>query len=260
MIVWDKTGEKLYETGADHGVLYKPDAMGKYKNGVAWNGLISVNESPSGAESTPLYADNIKYVNLLSAEEYASTIEAYMSPKEFDECDGTATIGKGVTIGQQARKLFGFSYRTLIGNDVDGQDHGYKLHLVYGCQASPSEKNHQTVNDSPEAITLSWEVKTTPVNVTGYKPTAHLTIDSTEIDPEKLAIIEKRLYGFDVDDYDASKTYSVGDYAKNGGKTYKCTTEVSSPESFDIDKWELTDDDEATLLLPDEVAAIVAAG
>lgn len=194
---WDKTGEHLYETGVDHGVLYFPDQTGAYKNGVAWNGLISVSESPSGAEATGQYADNIKYLNLISAEEFGATVEAYTYPEEFEACNGNKELvdNTGVYVGQQSRSVFGFCYRTMIGNDTDGQDHGYKLHLVYGCQVSPSEKAYQTINDSPEALTFSWELSTTPVNVTGKKPTALLVIDSTKIDSTKLTKIEAKLYG-----------------------------------------------------------------
>ena len=196
-LVWDKTGEHLYETGVDHGVLYFPDTSGAYKNGVAWNGLTSVTESPSGAEATGQYADNIKYLNLISAEEFSATIEAFTYPEEFEAANGNKELvaEAGVYIGQQARSVFGFCYRTMIGNDTDGQEHGYKLHLVYGCQVTPSEKNYQTINDSPEAMTLSWELSTTPVNVTGHKPTALLVIDSTKIASEKLTAIEAKLYG-----------------------------------------------------------------
>ena len=194
-LVWDKTGERLYETGVDHGVLYPVQAGGVYNKGVAWNGLISVTESPSGAEASPIYADNIKYLNLMSAEEFGATIEAYMYPDEFAECDGSAEIANGVSIGQQSRKTFGLCYRTVIGNDVDSNEHGYKLHMIYGALAAPSEKGYQTINDSPEAITFSWELSTTPVNVEGFKPTASLTIDSTKADPSKLAALEKILYG-----------------------------------------------------------------
>ena len=196
-LVWDKTGERLYETGVSKGVLYPIQSDGKYSKGVAWNGLSTVTESPSGAESNPIYADDMKYLNLMSVEELGGTIEAYMSPPEFDECDGSASLATGVSIGQQKRKMFGFVYRSLIGNDTDGQDHGYKLHICYGCQASPSERNHQTVNDSPEATTLSWTVTTTPVNVTGYKPTASIVIDSTKIDQQKLTALEDVLFGKD---------------------------------------------------------------
>ena len=196
-IVWDKTGERLYETGVKNGVLYIQNSDGSYPKGVAWNGLTAVTESPSGAEATALYADDIKYLNLMSNEEFGATIEAYMYPKEFKVCDGSAEIAKGVTIGQQARKTFGLAYRTVLGNDVDGNDHGYKLHLIYGATASPSEKGYSTINDSPEAITFSWELNTTPVSVTGFKPTASLVIDSTEVDAEKLAELETILYGKD---------------------------------------------------------------
>lgn len=197
-LVWDQTGERLYETGVERGVLFVYNTDGnKYGTGVPWNGLTAVNETPSGAESNPQYADNIKYLDLYSAEEFGATIEAFTYPKEFEECDGSAELVQGVTIGMQNRKMFGFSYRTLVGNDTEGTDHGYKLHLVYGAKASPSEKNRSTVNDSPEAVTFSWEVTTTPVNVVGFKPTAHLVIDSTKANPTKLAELEKKLYGDD---------------------------------------------------------------
>ena len=194
-IVWDAIGEHTFETGVRNGVLYLKDAEGAYSNGVAWNGLTSVSESPEGAEPTDLYADDIKYLTLMSAENFKATIEAYTYPVEFEECDGSATIAKGVVIGQQSRKPFGLCYRTAIGNDTDGNEHGYKLHIVYGCQASPSEKQYSTINDSPEAITFSWEVNTTPVNVTGKKPTATLIIDSTKTDKAKLTALEAILYG-----------------------------------------------------------------
>lgn len=194
-IVWDAVGEHTFETGVRNGVLYLKDTEGAYNTGVAWNGLTSVSESPEGAEATDLYADDIKYLTLMSAENFKATIEAYTYPVEFEECDGSATIAKGVVIGQQPRKPFGLCYRTVIGNDTDGNEHGYKLHIVYGCQASPSEKQYSTINDSPEAITFSWEVNTTPVNVTGKKPTATLIIDSTKADKAKLTALEAILYG-----------------------------------------------------------------
>ena len=194
-IVWDKTGEHYYETGVKNGVLYPVQEGGVYSKGVAWNGLTAVTESPSGAEATPLYADDIKYLNLISNEEFGCTIEAYTYPDEFAECDGSAAIADGVMIGQQKRKTFGLAYRTAFGNDVDGSDHGYKLHLVYGCLAAPSEKAYATINDSPEAITFSWEVSTTPVSVSGFKPTSQITIDSTKVDPAKLTALENILYG-----------------------------------------------------------------
>ena len=196
-IVWDATGKRYYETGVDHGVLYPQDSSGTYPKGVAWNGLTAVTESPSGAEATPLYADNIKYLNLISAEEFGATVEAYTYPDEFAQCDGSAEITPGVMIGQQNRKSFGLCYRTTMANDVDGNSHGYKLHIIYGASASPSEKSYATINDSPEAITFSWELKTIPVNVTGFKPTASITIDSNKVDPGKLASLEEILYGKD---------------------------------------------------------------
>lgn len=194
-IVWDQTGQKFFETGIENGVLYVQDSNGAYPKGVAWNGLISVSESPSGAEATALYADNIKYLNLVSAEEFGATIEAYTYPDEFMLCDGTAELVEGVSIGQQARKQFGMAYKTIVGNDVEGNAHGYKLHIIYNALAAPSEKTYQTINDSPEAITFSWEIKTTPVPVSGKRPTATLVIDSTKADPTKLAALEKVLFG-----------------------------------------------------------------
>ena len=194
-LVWDEVGKRIYETGVDKGVLYVQDEEGAYGKGVAWNGLTAVNEAPSGAEPTPLYADNIKYLELTSKEEYGATIEAYTYPDEFEACDGSAEIGAGVVIGQQSRKVFGLCYRTVKGNDVKNNDYGYKIHLVYGCKAKPAQKNYQTINDSPEAITFSWEVSTTPVEVEGFKPTATVTIDSTKVTAEKLKSIEDALYG-----------------------------------------------------------------
>lgn len=196
-LVWDNTGDRLYETGVKQGVLYPVSSNGTYPKGVAWNGLTAVTESPSGAEATALYADDMKYLNLYSAEEFGATVEAYTYPEEFGECDGSAEIANGVQIGQQTRKAFGMCYRTTIGNDTEGDAHGYKLHIIYGAMASPSEKAYATINDSPEAITFSWELTTTPVNVTGKKPTASLTIDSTKADPTKLAALEAILYGSD---------------------------------------------------------------
>lgn len=194
-LTWDAVGKKLYETGVEKGVLYLLDNLGKYSKGYAWNGLTGVTESPSGAEATALYADNIKYLSLYSAEEFGGTIEAYMYPPEFEECDGTAELETGVVIGQQDRSIFGLCYKTLKGNDLKANAYGYKLHLVYGCQVSPSEKAYSTVNDSPEAITFSWEFTTTPVPVTGFKPTATVTIDSTIAGATKMAAIEAILYG-----------------------------------------------------------------
>lgn len=194
-LVWDQTGEKIYETGVDHGVLYIPNALGVYANGYAWNGLTSVSESPSGAEPTAQYADNIKYLNLVSAEEFGATVEAFTYPDEFGQCDGSAAPVEGVLLGQQGRRSFGLAYRTLVGNDLESTDFGYKLHLIYGATARPSEKAYNTVNDTPEAITFSWELSTTPVSVTGFKPTASITIDSTKTDAADLAAFEEILYG-----------------------------------------------------------------
>lgn len=194
-LTWDDAGKRLYETGVKQGVLYPQDDNGAYPKGVAWNGLTAVTESPEGAEPTPLYADDIKYLNLLSTEEFKATVEAYTYPDEFAECDGSGSLVEGVTIGQQDRKTFGLSYRTSLGNDVKGNEYGYKLHIVYGCLAAPSEKAYATVNDSPEAITFSWEVSTTPVNVTGFKPTASLVLDSVKLGTAKMKAIEDVLYG-----------------------------------------------------------------
>lgn len=194
-LVWDQAGQKFFETGVSNGVLYVSDGQGGYLNGVAWNGLTSVAENPSGAESNPVYADNIKYLNIISAEEFGATIEAYTYPDEFMECDGSAQVVAGVNIGQQARKSFGISYRTRVGNDVAGDNLGYKIHVIYNCQAAPSGKTYSTVNESPEAITFSWEVTTTPVPVEGFRPTATVVFDSTKLDAEKMAAVENALYG-----------------------------------------------------------------
>lgn len=196
-LAWDEVGKRFYETGVDHGVLYLPNETGKYTNGVVWNGLVSVSESPSGAEANPQYADNIKYLNLYSVEEFGATIEAFTYPEEFEACDGSAEVAKGVYATQQTRKSFGLSYRTLIGNDLKGTDYGYKIHLVYGAMATPSEKARSTVNESPEAVTFSWELTTTPMDpkVAGFKPTAHIVVDSTKTVPAKLTALEDKLYG-----------------------------------------------------------------
>lgn len=194
-LVWDAAGKRFYETGVKKGVLYVQDEKGAYPNGVAWNGLTGVTESPSGAEANAIYADDMKYLNLYSTEEFGATVEAYTYPDEFAECDGSAELTAGVTIGQQKRKAFGMCYRTVLGNDVIGEDYGYKLHIIYGAMASPSEKAYATVNDSPEAITFSWEITTTPVNVEGMKPTASLVIDSTKVNASKLSALETILYG-----------------------------------------------------------------
>lgn len=196
-LVWDKTGERYYETGTKKCVLYPQDASGAYPLGVAWNGITAFNETPSGAEPTPLYADDIKYVVMMSAEEYGYTIEAYTYPDEFEQCNGAAEVVEGMHVGQQPRKSFGLAIVTTLGNDVAMNEYGYKLHLIYNSLASPSEKGYATINDSPEAITMSWECTTTPVNMTGFKPTASITIDSTKVNKEKLTSLEAILYGTD---------------------------------------------------------------
>lgn len=194
-LVWDQTGERFYETGVRNGVLYPVDATGAYSTGVAWNGLTSVTETPSGADSNPIYADDIKYLDLRSKEEFGGTIEAYTYPDEFAICDGSASLSQGVVIGQQTRKPFGFCYRTVVGNDAEREDYGYKLHIVYGATASPSDRQYQTINDNPEAINFSWEFTTVPVAVTGYKDTALLTIESKKVGSAGMKAIEKVLYG-----------------------------------------------------------------
>lgn len=194
-LIWDTVGKKLFETGVEQAALYVQDTGGTYPTGVAWSGITGVTQSPSGAEANASYADNIKYINLRSAEDFGATVEAYMYPDEFGPCNGEAELVKGVKIGQQTRKTFGLAYKTRIGNDTDGLDHGYKIHLIYGATAAPAEKGYKSINDSPEAMSMSWELKTTPVVVTGFKPTASIEIDSTTTDATKLAEFEKILYG-----------------------------------------------------------------
>lgn len=194
-LIWDEVGQRFFETGVKNGVLYVQDNDGSYKNGVVWNGLTAVTESPSGAEETPLYADDVKYLTLRSAEQFGATIEAYTYPEEFEQCDGSAAIATGVTIGQQARRAFGLCYRTAVGNDIQGQEFSYKLHLLYGCTVAPSEKSYSTINDNPEAITFSWELSTVPVPVDGFKPTASLVIDASKVEEGKMALLEDALFG-----------------------------------------------------------------
>lgn len=263
-MIWDAIGEHFYETGVDHGVVYPYDNAGAMSKGVAWNGLSNVNETPSGAEPTEIYADNIKYLNILSAEQFACTIEAYYYPDEFAVLDGTASPVNGINIGQQGRGSFGFSYRSLLGNDTKGNDLGYKLHLIYGLVASPSEKSYSTVNDSPEAITFSWECRSTPVSVKGFKPTSLITIDSTRVDPVKLAAFEDILYGtdgsftyntFSGSTFDAGETYyekngdvynATADTEPDGTKTYYTRTENGGTVG--------------RMPLPDEVVAFFGTG
>lgn len=219
-IKWDETGKRFYETGVDHAVLYPIDSEGTYSSGVAWNGITAITESPSGAEANPLYADNIKYLNLIAAEDFGATIEAYTYPDEWAVCDGSAEIAPGIMAGQQSRKTFGLCHRTKVGNDIDGQEHGYKLHLIYGALASPSERGYQTINDSPEAITFSWSVTTTPVAVPGFKPTAIITVDSTKTDASKLAELEDILYGTDAIEAKDAVYAETTDEEPASGKTY----------------------------------------
>lgn len=263
-LVWDADGERLFETGVRKGVLYLKNSSGAYATGVAWNGLTGVTETPEGAESTALYADDTKYLNLISAEEFGGTIEAYMYPEEFAICDGSAELVAGVIAGQQTRKPFGLCYRTEIGNDVDGNEHGYKYHLVYGCLASPSERSYSTINDSPEAITFSWEFKTTPVNTTGQlKPTALVTVDSTKSDAACLTVLEAILFGADT--FSESKTYAVGDlaeYTSGSGsavvtKLYKCTTAVTTAGTWNASNWTEVGLAGPRLPLPAEVITIM---
>lgn len=231
-LVWDATGDHIYETGLKMGVLYPINSEGVYTPGVAWNGLSSVSESPSGAEANAIYADDIKYLNLYSVEEFGATIEAYTYPDEWAECDGSANLSTGVILGQQDRKTFGLCYRTVIGNDVDGDAYGYKLHLIYGCKASPSERQYQTINDSPEAITFSWEISTIPVNVSGHKPVSCITIDSTKADPTKLANLERVLYGTNGSDAVAAVYEAVPDTAAfDNTKTYYTRSGAGTTES-----------------------------
>lgn len=260
-LIWDQTGERLFETGVKQGVVYPQETSGTYPKGVAWNGLTAVTESPSGAEATALYADDIKYLNLLSTEEFGATIEAYTYPEEFEACDGSASLADGVTVGQQKRKAFGLSYKTTLGNDVDSYDYGYKLHLIYGALAAPSEKAYATINDSPEAITFSWEVTTTPVNVAGLKPTASVTINSKKVDAVKLAKLEAILYGSDpevtkTEPVDWSTNYK--NYFTKSGNVYTAVSDVSAP-TWEADKY-YTAGTEARLPLPDEIATIFAEG
>ena len=242
-LTWDNVGERLYEVGVSNVVLYPFNTTtNKYDTGVAWNGVSAVNESPSGAEATPIYANNKKYLNLFSNEEYAATIEAYCSPEEFDECDGCKKPAKGVRIRQQARKPFGLCYRTEVGNDSEQEAYGYVLHLIYGCMASPSEREHGTINESPEVNPLSWEVSTTPIEVEGFKPTSVLEIDSTIVDDDaKMAALEEMLYGVTGPEFSDAKTYAVGDIVTHTetavSKVYKCTTAVTVAGEWDSSDW-----------------------
>ena len=265
-IKWDLDGQRFYETGVKNVVLYlKKNLVNNkpYSNGVAWNGVTTIGEKPTGAEATPLYADDIKYLNLISNEDFEASMEAYMYPDEFGECDGSAELADGVIITQQKRETFGLCYRTTIGNDSEGNDKGYKLHLIYGATAAPSERSYASINESPEAMTLSWELKTTPVPVTGKKATACLTVDSTKADAAKMAVLEHILYGIDAPAFSATKTYAVGDYVTytsgEAEKTYVCKTAVSTAGEWNASNWEEIDAG-PRLPLPDEIATIFAQG
>ena len=263
-LVWDAIGEHIYETGTRNGVCYPQDSNGAYPAGVAWNGLTAVTESPEGAEPTDLWADDIKYLTLRSAETFGGTIEAYTYPDEFAQCDGSYSIATGVTTGQQPRKTFGLCYRTVVGNDTENDAYGYKLHLVYGATASPSEKSYQTINDSPEAITFSWEFTSTPIsaNIDGIpKPIYQITVDSTKATAAKLAALEAVLFGAEA--FDATSTYAVGDvveYTTNSkAEVYVCSTAISTAAAWDATKWTKVGDAGPRLPLPEEVASIFAA-
>ena len=230
-LIWDEDAKRTYETGVSKGVLYPVQDDGKYSLGVAWNGLTAVTESPSGAEATPMYADNIKYLNLISAEEFGATVEAYTYPQEFEACDGSAEIHPGVCVGQQDRKKFGMAYRTVFGNNDKGNSYGYKLHLIYGATAAPSEKAYNTINDSPEAITFSWELSTTPVSVENMKPTASVTIDSTKVNPEKLKVLEGILYGSESEDPRLPLPDEIAEIFKEEIRTLEATPSITNGAS-----------------------------
>ena len=264
-LLWDQIGEKFYETGVDHGILFVNDG-GSYGEGVAWNGLTAVTESPSGAEASPIYADNIKYLNLYSAEEFGCTIEAYTYPDEFGVCDGSADIAKGVSIGQQERKSFGFAYRTRLGNDSEGDSYGEKIHLIYGCRASTTQKGYSTVNDSPEAINFSWEVTTTPVPVKGFRPTANVIIDSTKTDSEKYNTLISIIEGTD-DTYTKLKTAPedwatnyANYYTKDGTGKYVAVTGDVAPTFSEGEYYSKTAGAASRLPLPEEIMDLMAAG
>lgn len=262
-LTWDEAGERLYETGVRNGVLYVQDNDGTYPEGVAWNGLTQVSQSPEGGDTTTLYADDQEYLNMTSRETFGGSIQAYQSPPEFDECDGQAEVATGVKVGQQARKTFGFCYRTAVGNDVVGDDYGYKLHLVYGAKASPTERTYETVNDSPSAADLSWDFKTTPVPITGKKPAAHMEINSLTATAAKLAGLEGILFGADT--FSASSTYKVGDvveYTTGEGssavtKVYVCKTAIPTAAAWDDTKWDEVGTAGPRLPLPTEVISIM---
>lgn len=260
-LVWDEVGERFYETGVDKVVLFPTNDNGAYSTGVAWNGVTAISENPSGAEATKLYADNDVYATLYSIEQFGATLEAYQSPVEFDECDGIAALVPGVHVSAQTRKPFGLAYRTRIANDVSGIDLGYTIHLIYGAKASPSSRSHATINESPEAETLSWEITTTPVAIEGMKSSAHIYIDSTDFTTDaKLKAFEDILYGVDAPDFSTTATYVVGSYVTNETQIYKCTTAVTEPGVFSEDNWTLVSNPGPRLPLPSELKEIFSVG
>lgn len=254
---WDQVGERLYETGVRNCVLYQQAAAGTYPKGVAWNGITGITQSPTGADANPLYADDIKYLNLRAVEEEEGTIEAYTYPPEFAECDGSAELATGVMIHQQPRKAFGLCYRTVLGNDTEFENHGYKLHLIYGATASPSEKAYETINDSPDAITFSWDYTTTPVEVPGFKPTSSLEIDSTKVDETKLKKLEAILYGVDAPAFSATKAYDAGSYVTYESKVYT-NAEAVPAGSWNASNWVEAETPDSRLPLPAEIATLLA--
>ena len=263
-IVWDEIGEHLYETGVKNGVLYpmstEEGTAGTYPEGYAWNGLTSVSESPEGAEANDFYADDQKYLSVRGAEDFKGSINAYTYPDEFAQCNGEAELATGIVVNQQARKTFGLSYKTTVGNDVAGNDYGYKIHLVYGATVSPSEKEYQTINDSPEPIEFSWEFETTPVNVPGLRSSALITLNSKKVAPAKLGMIEAILYGVDEDDeFDATKTYKVGDTVMYTDAPYVCTTAVTTAGAWSADNWTEIEEPGPRLPLPAELLEIAQA-
>ena len=261
-LVWDAVGQHLYETGVSNCALYLPDNTGAYTTGVAWNGITSIAQNRTGADANDIYADDIKYLTLRAIEKEEGTIEAYTYPEEFEECDGTSNFGSGVpglVVHQQPRKTFGLAFKTVLGNDVDLNDHGYKLHLIYGCSCAPSEKTYNTINDSPEAITFSWSYSTTPVAVTGLKNTSSLEIDSTKANAAKLGDLEAILFGVDAPAFNASNTYALGAHVTYETKIYKCTTAITTAAAWDATKWTEVTNPGPRLPLPDEVKTILTA-
>lgn len=254
---WDQVGERYYETGVRNCVLYPQSSAGTYPTGVAWNGISSITQSPTGADANAIYADDIKYLNLRAVEEEEGSIEAFTYPDEWAECDGSASLATGVVIHQQARKPFGLCYRTVLGNDTELNDHGYKLHLIYGATASPSEKSYETINDSPDAITFSWDYTTVPVEVPGFKPTSSLEIDSTKIDSAKLKKLEAILFGVDAPTFSATTAYAAGSYVTYESKVYT-NAEAVEAGAWNASNWVEVENPDSRLPLPAEIATLLA--